>query len=55
MRYLFAVLLAVSAMPMAVTAAPDKPNFVFFLVDDLGWTDLGCFGLRFDSTKRVWK
>ena len=24
-----------------------RPNFVFFLVDDMGWTDAGCFGSSF--------
>ncbi|WP_373515130.1 sulfatase [Persicitalea sp.] len=27
----------------------DKPNVVFFLVDDLGWTDIGAFGSRSDG------
>ncbi|MEA3364708.1 MAG: sulfatase-like hydrolase/transferase, partial [Candidatus Hydrogenedentes bacterium] len=27
-----------------------RPNFVFFLVDDLGWTDLGAFGSWFYET-----
>ena len=22
----------------------ERPNFLFILVDDLGWTDLGCYG-----------
>jgi arylsulfatase A-like enzyme len=30
-----------------------KPNFVFILVDDLGWTDLGCFGSSFYETVNV--
>ncbi|MFO7974323.1 MAG: sulfatase [Candidatus Hydrogenedentota bacterium] len=30
--------------------AVKRPNFVFFLVDDLGWTDLGCFGSAFYET-----
>lgn len=25
-------------------AAASKPNVILFLVDDLGWTDLGCYG-----------
>lgn len=25
-------------------AAADKPNFIVFLADDLGWGDLGCYG-----------
>ncbi len=28
-------------------------NFVFFLVDDLGWTDLGCFGSGFYETPHL--
>jgi arylsulfatase A-like enzyme len=30
-----------------------KTNFVFFLVDDLGWKDLGCFGSTFYETPHV--
>ncbi len=30
-----------------------KPNFVFILVDDLGWTDLGCFGSFFYETPHL--
>ncbi|NLT77147.1 MAG: sulfatase-like hydrolase/transferase, partial [Planctomycetes bacterium] len=30
-----------------------QPNFVFFLVDDLGWTDLGCYGSTFYETANV--
>jgi len=34
-------------------ADQNRPNFVFFLVDDLGWTDLGCFGSSFYETPNV--
>lgn len=30
-----------------------KPNFVFFLVDDLGWADIGANGSRFHSTPNI--
>ncbi len=30
-----------------------RPNFVFFLVDDLGWADLGCFGSTFYKTPHI--
>lgn len=30
-----------------------KPNVVFILADDLGWSDLGCYGSRFYETPRI--
>lgn len=30
-----------------------KPNVVFFLVDDLGWADLGCYGSNFYETPNI--
>lgn len=29
------------------------PNFLFILVDDLGWTDLGCYGSEFYETPNI--
>jgi len=29
------------------------PNFIFILVDDLGWTDLGCYGSSFYETPNI--
>ena len=33
--------------------SPNRPNFVFFLVDDLGWADVGCFGSTFYETPNI--
>ena len=30
-----------------------RPNFVFILVDDLGWKDLGCYGSEFYETPNI--
>lgn len=30
-----------------------KPNVILFLVDDLGWSDLGCYGSRFYETPNI--
>ncbi|MDP4681199.1 MAG: sulfatase-like hydrolase/transferase, partial [Cyclobacteriaceae bacterium] len=30
-----------------------QPNFVFILVDDLGWKDLGCYGSEFYETPHI--
>lgn len=34
-------------------ARSSKPNFVFFLIDDLGWKDLGFAGSTFYETPRI--
>lgn len=30
-----------------------RPNIVFFLVDDLAWSDVGCFGSKFYETPNI--
>jgi hypothetical protein len=38
------------------TAAPQalkKPNFVFILIDDMGWSDLACYGSQFHETPNI--
>ncbi|MCC9603565.1 sulfatase [Stieleria sp. JC731] len=35
------------------TSESTLPNIVFFLVDDLGWRDLGCYGSSFYETPRI--
>ncbi|MGH9673553.1 MAG: sulfatase-like hydrolase/transferase, partial [Bryobacteraceae bacterium] len=32
------------------SAEPKKLNFIFILIDDLGWTDLSCYGSTFYET-----
>ncbi len=46
--------LALAPQSLARKPVPAKrTNFVFVLVDDLGWTDLGCFGSKFYDTPNV--
>src|ERR1700733_13362732 len=33
--------------------APARPNIVFILADDLGWTDLGCQGSKYYETPNI--
>jgi arylsulfatase A len=43
-----------SILESAATAGgADKPNIVFFLVDDMGWTDLACYGSTFYETPHI--
>jgi len=45
---LFVGLAAAAAEP-----APRRPNVVFIMADDLGWTDLGCQGSRYYETPNI--
>ena len=49
---------ALVTLAMALPAAAEErvkspPNVVFFLVDDLGWSDVGCYGSRFYDTPNI--
>ena len=37
----------------AEPAAPRRPNVVFILADDLGYTDLGCYGSKYYETPNI--
>ena len=34
-------------------SASSPPNIVFFLVDDLGWSDVGCYGSNYHETPNI--
>jgi arylsulfatase A-like enzyme len=48
-----AIVLSFCGDTRAASAPARRPNFVFFLVDDLGWADLGCFGSKFYETPHI--
>ena len=48
-----ALLLALASFAPALLAAQSKPNIVFFLADDLGQRDLGCYGSTFYETPNL--
>lgn len=50
---LTAVLLALLASAPVPAAEGRPPNFIFFLVDDLGWADTGCYGSTFYETPHI--
>ena len=50
---LFACLIAVISLALKQKAAVQKPNILFILVDDLGWTDIAAFGSSFYETPNI--
>ncbi len=42
-----------SSNQQASSRTKKKLNFVFFLIDDLGWTDVGCYGSSFYETPNI--
>jgi len=42
-----------ATMPFAALHAAERPNFLFFLVDDMGWADVGCNGSTFHETPHI--
>src|SRR6476646_7368861 len=47
---LFALAVSFSA---SFARAADKPNIVYILADDLGWTDLACQGSKYYETPNI--
>ncbi|MDA0284301.1 MAG: sulfatase-like hydrolase/transferase, partial [Planctomycetota bacterium] len=52
---LFMVLVAASwcGSLCEIAIANDRPNVVFVLADDLGWSELGCYGNGFNETPQL--
>ena len=51
-RRLILLALLSLAYPWA-SAAESKPNLIFIMADDLGYTDVGCFGSRYYETPNI--
>jgi arylsulfatase A len=47
------LLLSLSLLLSISLKGAEKPNFVFLLVDDVGWADFGCYGAKFNETPNI--
>ncbi|MEX1114698.1 MAG: sulfatase [Akkermansiaceae bacterium] len=47
------LLCALCGFSTAAATSARKPNIVFFLIDDMGWRDLGCCGSTFYKTPNI--
>ena len=47
------VLLALGLLFSTAAVAAEKPNIIYILADDLGWTDLGCQGSKYYETPNI--
>lgn len=48
---LLSIVLSNSGLPSAAAAEP--PNVILIFIDDLGWTDIGCYGNEFVDTPHI--
>lgn len=52
-RVVIALLLALVAFCEPVHAGEKRPNIVLILSDDLGWTDVACYGKKYHETPNI--
>ncbi|MBX3439668.1 MAG: sulfatase-like hydrolase/transferase, partial [Planctomycetaceae bacterium] len=46
-------LVGISALAVGHTAEAARPNVIVFMIDDLGWTDAGCYGSDLYETPHI--
>ena len=53
MKNMLTLLLVLAALPNGTASAKPKLNVVLFLVDDLGWTDVECYGSNYYESPNI--
>src|SRR4051812_25525942 len=54
LRFALTILVCLHALATeSIAAEKRKPNFIVILIDDMGWTDLGCQGSDFYKTPSI--
>jgi arylsulfatase A-like enzyme len=55
LRFLIALFTLVTLLHFSLprSAAADRPNIIFIMADDLGYTDVGCYGSGFYETPHI--
>jgi arylsulfatase A len=53
MSRLLALLALLAFHSPQLIAADRPPNVIFMLIDDMGWTDLGCYGSKYYETPNI--
>lgn len=53
MKRILVLILALASYAAGLSAAERKPNIVLILIDDMGWTDIGCMGSDLYQTPNI--
>src|SRR6476660_8004232 len=53
MRYLLTIVWLIIGGSCLLAEEPKRPNIVFILADDLGYTDVACFGSKYYETPNI--
>ncbi len=53
LHYKYLLMFTLICCLLSCSQKPQKPNIILFFIDDLGWTDLGCYGSDLYETPNI--